>query len=579
MHRTVPIGESSLRVGVSLLGLESAMTNSTNRQVRLTISKQASRCSLALTFLLLLAAVPANASVSLSPASGHQADTVTVQITGTDANFVQDNTQASFGPGISVGGAPEGQFGPVTVISATLANASLVISPSARGGQLTATVFTNTGGPFIQFYFSAFIVQVSSLFYISSYQVGQPLPGGKCLDYGPPRPDTGATVFLNDCAGAHPILVREINDQRDVILYAGSQVSGSQVIGIHMPGKADSSLAAATVYSLELQTPFNPNEAGFSNQVFSLDGDSIILAKSRPCVNNFNTTDLSSLCPPPPPQLVVQVQNARGANYSPLVAPPRNLSDNEFWDFIASDGSGGDPTSGFVHVSTAAELWNAVCASAHQPTKHGQLIATEADGPPLIDHPGDGDDGLPAECEQFNAGWGSVIVITSPTRCDKVPGEEEGQIQDIGFCIDLSKFAPLVLPAGVTLRGGGGRRGLNLGPQLYAAYYEGKDAYSDSDKTQGIILSCAACMIEVDGDYVRIAGLRLRGQSRAKHKLKIGTQAIAVDAPLAQKRFSLTQFIATIDHNDISDWGGRRGRCRLWTYRGAAVFLRTRFLR
>ena len=61
-----------------------------------------------------------------------------------------------------------------------------------------------------------------------SYQSGQPLPGGKCLDYETPWPGTGATVFLNDCAAAaaHSILVREINDRHDVRLYTGDQVIG-----------------------------------------------------------------------------------------------------------------------------------------------------------------------------------------------------------------------------------------------------------------------------------------------------------------------------------------------------------------
>src|SRR5262249_37321969 len=155
--------------------------------------------------------------------------------------------------------APEGEFGPVTVISSTLASASVLISPSARGGSRTATVVTNlqdrtTGRSIVQEEIAAFIVQVSSPFYIQSYQVGQPFPGGKCLDYRPPRSDTGATVFLNDCAVAHPVLVREINDQHDVILYAGSQISGSQVIGIHnpiLPGQGDSPFTSATMYSLE----------------------------------------------------------------------------------------------------------------------------------------------------------------------------------------------------------------------------------------------------------------------------------------------------------------------------------------
>ena len=521
--------------------------NSATRRVRLTTSTRASRCLLALASWLLLAAVPAKANVGLSPASGHQGDTVIVQITGTDANFVQDNTQASFGPGISVGGAAEGQFGPVTVISPTLARASVVISPSARAGQVTATVFTFTGGPFMQFYTVSFIVQVSSPFYIQSYQVGQPLPGGKCLDYGPPRPDTGATVFLNDCAGAHPILVREINDQHDVILYAGTQIKDSQVIGIHnpiLPRRDDSPSVTAPMYSLELQNALRPTNPSYYNQVFSLDGDSIILAKSRPCVNNFNTTDFSSICPPAPPQLVVQVRNARGANYSPLVAAPRNLADNEFWDFVASDGSGGDPTSGFVHVARNDQLWNAICASPP--------ATCDANGnctpPPNTDPTRPGPS---APCDTFNASWGSVIVITSPIRCDMVPGETTGQKQDVGFCIDMSAYAPLVLPAGVTLRGAGGRRGINLGAQLYAAYYFDKTNY----RTQGNY-NCGSCMIEVLGDYVRITGLRLRGQSRATHYKEFNAAAIQVDSvPASRTQFvTAIEFIATVDHNDISDW-------------------------
>jgi hypothetical protein len=184
-------------------GLESAMTSSTPRQ-RLTISARVSRCLLASASLLLLAAAPAKASVGLSPASGHPGETVTVQIIGTDTNFVQDATQASLGPGISVGGAPGGLFGPVTVISSTLASASVVISASAAGGRRTAKVFYYVADPpFVQIDSAPFTVELSAPFYIQSYQVGQPLPGGKCLDYGPPRPDTGATVIMRPPQHGH----------------------------------------------------------------------------------------------------------------------------------------------------------------------------------------------------------------------------------------------------------------------------------------------------------------------------------------------------------------------------------------
>ena len=61
----------------------------------------------------------------------------------------------------------------------------------------------------------------------------------------------------------------------------------------------------------------------------------------------------------PPPQLVVQIQNAHGTNRSPLVAGVRNLADSEFWDFNSIDGSRKYPTRGFVEVATNDQLWNA----------------------------------------------------------------------------------------------------------------------------------------------------------------------------------------------------------------------------
>jgi VCBS repeat protein len=460
------------------------------------------------------------AGLRLRPAISQQGQTLNVQIMGFYTNFLQGSTQANFGPGISVGGAPAGQYGPLTVTSATLASASLVISPFAGAGAVAATVATG-----VQTANATFTVQDKS-FYIHSYS-------GKCLDYGIAPNGSSATVFLNDCALAHPVGVIEVDDQHDVILYAGSQV-----IGIHNPPvvtQGGPPPPPQTEFALELQA-YNPILATTGNQIFALDGDSIILAHSRPCIN----TDSPPLCPPPPPQLVVQVQNARGASGSPLVAGARNLADSEFWDFKALDGSDRDPTNGFVPVATAAQLWNAVCASVVQPTRMRQVMATEADGPPLIDDPGQPDDGLPAPCDTFNAGRGSVIVISSPNACSSVGGAEPGDVQDIGACINLSDYAPLVLPAGVTLRGN--RRGTNFGPQLFAARYTER-------------APCGWCMIEIHGDYVRITGLRLRGQSRSEDAANYTTHGIEVDYPQPSVNdASVTEFIAMIDHNDLSDW-------------------------
>jgi RHS repeat-associated protein len=84
---------------------------------------------------------PASIS-SITPNSGQAGQTLPVSITGLYTNFVQGSTQASFGPGISVGGASLGAFGPVTVTAPTSATAQLTIDPSATVGSQTVTVQT-----------------------------------------------------------------------------------------------------------------------------------------------------------------------------------------------------------------------------------------------------------------------------------------------------------------------------------------------------------------------------------------------------------------------------------------------------
>ncbi|MGO4884483.1 MAG: hypothetical protein ACLP59_27230, partial [Bryobacteraceae bacterium] len=67
-----------------------------------------------------------------------------VTITGEYTSFVEGTTVASFGAGISVGGATEGQAGPVTVTSPTTATAQISIDPAAATGPVTVTVTTGS---------------------------------------------------------------------------------------------------------------------------------------------------------------------------------------------------------------------------------------------------------------------------------------------------------------------------------------------------------------------------------------------------------------------------------------------------
>jgi hypothetical protein len=360
---------------------------------------------------------------------------------------------------------------------------------------------------------------------------------GKCLDYGTP-PNGSATVFLNDCGSAHPVRVTEADGNHDVVLHAGNQV-----IGIHNPQVINGGgplPAPATQYSLELQPAANPITADYLNQVFALDGDSIILARSRPCFNSPSTTS-ATLCAAPPPQLVVQVQNSGGTNGSPLVAAVRNLSDNEFWDFNASDGSGRYPTRGFKAVATNYDLWNALC----MPHVYPRAVAPPFI--PVIDQGPDYGKGLfrTTPCTPI-ADPGTVVVVTSgdPQECNLMG------YPAMTNCLDISSFPPLTLTSGVTLRGT--RRGIFFGPQLFYYQFSGFGFPPNH---------CESCIIEVQGDYVRIAGLRLLGESG---QTQGGPSTVAIEVgwpgiPSGPPPFSvttMTQYITTVDHNDISQWGG-----------------------
>lgn len=87
---------------------------------------------------------PAAQIQSLSPSTANAGLRLKVSITGSYTHFVQGTTQASFGPGISVGGAAAGQPGLVTVTSPTAATAEIRISASAATGSQTVMATTGT---------------------------------------------------------------------------------------------------------------------------------------------------------------------------------------------------------------------------------------------------------------------------------------------------------------------------------------------------------------------------------------------------------------------------------------------------
>lgn len=275
--------------------------------------------------------------------------------------------------------------------------------------------------------------------------------GGKCLDFGAPPQVVGAPVFLYECNGtiAQQIVVQEINERHEVILRAGAKVIGVKGLVIKVDQGADPNAAAgSSVLSravtpnaqylraetlaapapalalpnkgavmqdqrnnafvaapplimaipmtasstagdspLELQDEQPAGSALALGQRFALDGDSMILAIDR--------------------SRVVKVLNHRGANRTLLHLGHRDLADNEFWTFVATDKSNRKPTSGFVRVPQEKDFATAV----------------------------------------NEARWGTVIEV------------------DPGASIELR--ATLYVPEGATIRGD--RRGMRLGPELWVA--------------------------------------------------------------------------------------------------------------
>ena len=100
-----------------------------------------------------IAGVPA--VTLINPNTIQPTATQSVAITGAFTNWVGGTTTANFGPGISVGGAPAGTFGPVAVNNPTSLTASLVTSGAATGSrtvqiQTGSQILTVSNGLFVE---------------------------------------------------------------------------------------------------------------------------------------------------------------------------------------------------------------------------------------------------------------------------------------------------------------------------------------------------------------------------------------------------------------------------------------------
>jgi hypothetical protein len=316
-------------------------------------------------------------------------------------------------------------------------------------------------------------------FLVRSYQ-GR----SRCLDYTPEV--VGSPIFVNDCKQAHPIVIEDLKDgKHTVVLHAGTKVIGVKTI-LSTVFAAGGGTPSAIEAPLVLQ---NPSTSGHvrttllaSNQHFALDGDSIILSSSMPESPTSN------------PILVAKIHNARGAIGTPVVLGPRNLADNEFWDFLPTNGIDHDPTSGFVRVSTSLDLATAL----------------------------------------LNATTGTVIKVDPAVSINVFPS---------GAPYGNPYGTPITVP-GVTVRGD--RRGTNLGPELVGPYQQ------DSDNLFLILADNQGAA----GHYARITGMRVRGPSRSTDQNQPAPGGIHVGSQSFMGYIAAPVYKATIDHNDISDWPG-----------------------
>src|SRR5262249_10732118 len=115
-----------------------------------------------------------------------------------------------------------------------------------------------------------------------------------------------------------------------------------------------------------------------------------------------------------------------------------------------------------------------------------------------------------------NATWGTVIELDQSTA------------------LYLTDLPTIFIPAGVTIRGD--RRGTNQGPLLSAEFNTVDQPLKSPD--------CDGGMLYIDGDYVRITGLRMVGPMR------VATQ----DHPYGNAIGAPDRFTSVIDHNDMSYW-------------------------
>lgn len=329
----------------------------------------------------------------------------------------------------------------------------------------------------------------------------------KCVDYAPGV--AGGGLFLNDCASSHAFRVERLEERvaldgctrkYEIRLYAGDLVVTPGFLGLTLQAQGGK------------RAPYGRggrfgDEIDNRSDAFVLDGDSIILAADRDQGLNSEEDVVR----------VIQVENSRGANRSPIVLAPRQLTDNEFFQFEAVDGTGREPTCplrsdpqydqlcNFHHVSGLTGLAGALVGTYGPCSSAGTAKWPPYDTVIYVETP-------------------IILLSNSPT-------------------VAAASSPPVfVITDGMTIRGD--RWGTNAGTEL------DRDDQLPSDRFVD--------MFETIGNDIRFTGLRLRGPSGSTSGDDPDASAIKIKERIreSEEPHAVREIYSRIvvDHNEISQF-------------------------
>jgi hypothetical protein len=201
----------------------------------------------------------------------------------------------------------------------------------------------------------------------------------------------------------------------------------------------------------------------------------------------------------------------------------RNLADAEFWNFTAVTGADQDPTSGFIRVASQQALLSAI-------TQVNQVASSNK-----------------------GAAWGSVIKIDPFANIELT-------VNASVFCAPTAPyqcsfdgthnrfyFHNLLIPSGVTVRGG---RRFPVSGALVHGDYGCKPLNGDDPCTYENVF-------QVQGEHVRITGLRVRGPSNCVQQpdsCHSSNLPMFIGVQVGSRVNGAAGADVIIDHNELFDW-------------------------